>query len=174
MLAANYETGNVAELPIRPDGSLGEATDVKADKGPPGPTRAKDARPGSFAISDHDGPHTHMIQSDPAGRFVFAADLGLDRICIWKFDAVSGKLSPHNPAYVSLSPGAGARHFLFHPNGRYFYSLQEEASTIVLFDYDAQNGTLRSGRNFRRCHKVSQVRALLPKSGFRETPGLSM
>ena len=83
-----------------------------------------------------------MIQSDPAGRFVFSPDLGLDRIFIWKFDAHEGKLIPHDPSSVALPPGDGPRHFTFHPNGRWFYSIQEEASTLVAYDYDAKNGRL--------------------------------
>lgn len=80
-----------------------------------------------------------MIQSDPSGRFVLAADLALDQILVWKFDAATGTLSA-DPATVSLPPGDGPRHFVFHPNGRWFYSLQEEGSTLVTFDYDS--GTL--------------------------------
>ncbi len=83
-----------------------------------------------------------MIHSDPAGHFVLATDLALDQIFIWKFDVNKGKLSPNHPASVSLPAGDGPRHFAFHPNGHSFYSLQEESSTIVLFDYEATNGSL--------------------------------
>jgi 6-phosphogluconolactonase (cycloisomerase 2 family) len=83
-----------------------------------------------------------MIQADPAGRFVLHVDLGLDQIIVWKFDARTGVLTPHEPHAVSLPPGDGPRHFHFHPNGRWLYSLQEEGSTIVLFDYDGQKGLL--------------------------------
>jgi 6-phosphogluconolactonase (cycloisomerase 2 family) len=83
-----------------------------------------------------------MIQADPAGRFVFASDLGLDQIFIWKFDAEKGTLTPNDPASVSLPPGDGPRHFTFHPQGRWFYSLQEEGSTLVTYDYDAPSGKL--------------------------------
>ncbi len=71
-------------------------------------------------------------------------DLGLDRIFIWKFDEQQGVLSANEPPSVSLPPGDGPRHFHFHPNGRWFYSIQEEGSTIVLFDYDARAGKLTS------------------------------
>ena len=83
-----------------------------------------------------------MIEADPSGRFVLAADLGLDRILVWRFDDVKGTLTPNDPPSVALPPGDGPRHFAFHPKGRWFYSLQEEASTIVRFDYDASNGRL--------------------------------
>src|SRR5207253_1962360 len=142
LLVANYFGGSVAVLPILPDGSLGAATDVKNDDGKLGPTKATNAPPGSFAISGHDRTHAHMIQSDPSGRFVLHVDLGLDQIFVWKFDEQKGVLTPNDPAAISLPPGDGPRHFHFHPNGRWFYSIQEEASNIVLFDYDAGKGRL--------------------------------
>ena len=83
-----------------------------------------------------------MIQADPSGRFVLHADLGLDRIFVWKFDDKTGVLTPNDPDAVALPPGDGPRHFHFHPNGRWLYSIQEEASTVVLFDYDALKGRL--------------------------------
>jgi 6-phosphogluconolactonase len=140
--AANYGGGSIAVLPIRANGELGLATDVKRHQGTVGPARASSAPAGSFAISGHDRPHAHMIQSDPAGRFVIAADLGLDQILIWKFDAQVGTLTPNDPPFVSVPPGDGPRHFAFHPNGRWFYSLQEEGSTVMVFDYNAAAGAL--------------------------------
>jgi 6-phosphogluconolactonase (cycloisomerase 2 family) len=83
-----------------------------------------------------------MIESDPSGRFVLSADLGLDRILIWRFDPQAGKLAPNDPPAVSFPPGDGPRHFAFHPNGRWFYSLQEEASTLAFFEYDGAQGRL--------------------------------
>ena len=144
VLVANYFGGSVAVLPILDDGRLGAATDIKNDAGKIGPTRATNAPPGSFAKSGHDRTHAHMIQADPSGRFVLHADLGLDQIFIWKLDEQKGTLTPGEPPAVSLPPGDGPRHFCFHPNGRWFYSIQEEASTIVLFDYDAARGRLTS------------------------------
>jgi 6-phosphogluconolactonase len=144
VLVANYFGGSVAVLPVLPNGSLGEATDVKKDTGTVGPTKAANAPPGSFAISGHDQPHAHMIEADPSGRFVLHVDLGLDRIYVWEFDAQKGILTPNDPPAVSLPPGDGPRHFAFHPNGRWLYSIQEEGSTVVLFDYDAAKGSLTS------------------------------
>lgn len=144
LLVANYFGGSVAVLPILADGRLGNATDVKIDTGTIGPTRATNAPPGSFAFSGHDRTHAHMIQADPSGQFVLHADLGLDKIFVWKFDDRQGVLTPSDPPAVSLPPGDGPRHFHFHPNGRWFYSIQEEGSTIVLFDYDARSGRLTS------------------------------
>ncbi|MGH9407094.1 MAG: lactonase family protein [Terriglobia bacterium] len=143
VLVANYAGGTIAVLPIRPSGELGAATDVKHDHGARGKPRATDAPAGSFAISGHDdGPHAHMIRSDPKGRFVLHTDLALDRIFSWKLDLESGKLEPNDPHATPLPSGDGPRHFAFHPTGRWLYCLQEEASTIALFDYDAERGTL--------------------------------
>jgi len=142
LLVANYFGGSVAVLPILSDGRLGNAADVKRDTGKIGPTRATNAPRGSFAFSGHDRTHAHMIQADLSGRFVLHVDLGLDKIFVWKFDEKTGVLTPNDLPGVSLPAGDGPRHFHFHPNGHWFYSIQEEGSTIVLFDYDARTGRL--------------------------------
>jgi 6-phosphogluconolactonase len=142
LFVANYFGGSVAVLPILPDGKLGPASDLKKDVGTVGPKKATNPPPGSFAISGHDMTHAHMIQADPSGRFIVSTDLGLYRIFIWKFDDRAGVLSPSDPAEIALPAGDGARHFSFHPNGRWFYCLQEEGSNIALFDYNAANGSL--------------------------------
>ncbi len=142
LLVANYFGGSIAVLPILADGRLGTATDIKNDNGEIGPTKATNAPPGSFAFSGHDRTHAHMVQSDPSGRFVLHVDLGLDQLFVWQFDDQTGKLTANDPPHVSLPPGDGPRHFHFHPNGRWLYSIQEEGSTITLFDYDATLGRL--------------------------------
>ncbi len=142
VLVANYFGGSVAVLPLLPDGRLGNPTDIKRDAGIVGPRKATNAPPGSFAFSGHDRTHAHMIEADPAGRFVLHVDLGRDRIYVWVFDERSGVLTPHESHEVPLPPGDGPRHFAFHPNGRWCYSLQEEASNIVRFDYEAAQGRL--------------------------------
>ena len=142
VLVANYFGGTVAVLPILSGGRLGAATDVKIDAGTIGPTRAPNAPSGSFAFSGHDRTHAHMIQADPSGRFVLHVDLGLDKIFVWKFDERRGVLTRGATPVISLPPGDGPRHFHFHLNGRWLYSLQEEGSNIVLFDYDASTGRL--------------------------------
>ena len=142
LLVANYFGGSVAVLPIQADGRLGDVSDVKVDAGAIGPTQATHAPPGSFARSGHDRTHAHMIQADPSGRFVLHADLGLDTIFIWRFDDQRGTLTPNDPPSVSLPAGDGPRHFHFHPNGRWFYSIQEESSTIAVFAYDSRLGRL--------------------------------
>jgi 6-phosphogluconolactonase (cycloisomerase 2 family) len=142
LLVANYFGGSIAVVPILADGRLGEVSDVKSGSGKIGPNRATNAPPGSFAFSGHDRTHAHMVQSDPSGRHILHSDLGLDQIFVWKFDEQRGTLAPNDPSAVLLPPGDGPRHFHFHPNGRWLYSIQEEGSTIVWFDYDAPNGQL--------------------------------
>jgi 6-phosphogluconolactonase len=154
VLVANYYGGTVAVLPVVSGGALGPASDVHHDEGPVGPAHAASGPPGSFAISGHDKVHAHMIQADPSGRFVLAADLAMDRILIWKFDAERGVLAANDPPWVGLPAGDGPRHFVFHPNGRWLYSLQEEGSTLTTFDYDGAGGTA----------KARQTISSLPKS----------
>jgi len=158
VLVANYHGGTVAVLPILSSGELGGATDIIHDAGAVGPLHAASAPAGSFAISGHDKTHAHMIHADPAGKFVMASDLGLDEIFIYKFDVDNGKLIPADTPSISLPPGDGPRHFTFHPGGRWFYSLQEEGSTIVTYNYDPASGKLTS----------KQTISSLPK-GFKGT-----
>jgi 6-phosphogluconolactonase (cycloisomerase 2 family) len=142
VLVANYHGGSFAVLPIQPDGRLASATDVKQDTQTPGPLHAKSAPPGSFAISGHDRPHAHMIESDPSGNFVLGCDLGTDTIHVWRLNRQSGKLDAVSD--VSVPAGDGPRHFVFHPNARWLYSIQEESSTLILFDFDPKSGALKA------------------------------
>ena len=145
VFVANYGGGSIAVFPIEADGDLGPACDVHRDQGSIGGQHAADAPVGSFAISGHDGPHAHMILPDPGNRFVLATDLGQDRIYSYRFDALSGKLVPNEAApFATLPSGDGPRHFAFHPNRRWLYSIQEESSTVVFFTYDGQTGVLKA------------------------------
>jgi 6-phosphogluconolactonase len=145
VFVANYAAGSVAVFPILADGALGPACDVHRDSGSVGSTQPTNAPRGSFALSGHDAPHAHMIQADPKNRFVLHTDLGQDRIYVHKFDRRTGKLTPAASApFISLPTGDGPRHFAFHPNGHWLYSIQEEASTLVFFHYDPSNGSLTS------------------------------
>ena len=171
VLVANYFGGSVAVLPVLEDGRLGDATDVKADDGKLGPTKAANAPKGSFAVSGHDRTHAHMIQADPAGRFVLHVDLGLDKIFVWKFDAKKGTLAANDPPAVSLPPGDGPRHFHFHPNGKWLYSVQEEGSTVVLFDYDADTGRLTARQiDLDPAARVRRQQLLLRDPGLGRRP----
>jgi 6-phosphogluconolactonase (cycloisomerase 2 family) len=142
LLVANYFGGSVAVLPIRPDGRLGEASDVKRDVGNIGPTKAPHAAPGSFAFSGHDRTHCHQIHADPTGRWVLHVELGQDRIYIWRFDEARGVLNPAPTPFVTVPPGDGPRHVAFHPNGKWLYSIQEEGSTVSLWDWESDTGRM--------------------------------
>jgi 6-phosphogluconolactonase len=140
---ANYGGGTTAVLPILESGLRGGAVDIHRDSDHLGGQQATDGPPGSFAVSGHDAPHAHMIVSDPQGKYVLATDLGQDRIYTYRLDRSTGKLSPADGApFTATHSGDGPRHFAFHPNGRWLYAIQEEASTIVLFHYDPGTGLL--------------------------------
>jgi 6-phosphogluconolactonase (cycloisomerase 2 family) len=143
VFVGNYGGGNVAVFPVGPDGALGDPTDVRPSVGPRHHVRAAHDAPGQFAVSDHDGPHIHMVAADPSGQFVIANDAGLDLTLVWRFDAAAGRLLPAEVPAVSAPPGSGPRHFLFHPNGRVFYNLYEHNANVAVYDYDAARGGLK-------------------------------
>ena len=130
VFVANYDGGSVAVFPIREDGSLSSASSLVQHTG------------SSVNKERQEAPHAHWIGAAPDNRFVLAADLGLDEVLIYRFDAASGKLSPNTPSFVKVAPGSGPRHFAFHPNGKFGYVLTEMAATVTAFSYDAANGSL--------------------------------
>jgi 6-phosphogluconolactonase len=131
-IVANYSSGSVAVFPISADGKLGEASDVKQHQGSSvNPQRQK-------------GPHAHCITFDPAGRFVFVCDLGLDKVMIYRFDPEHGKLTPNDPAFAEAPKGAGPRHMVFRPDGKFAYVVNEMGSTVTTYAYDADKGRLRT------------------------------
>ncbi len=127
VMVANYSGGSVACYPVEEDGRLGAMTGLVQHEGSSVSPRQK-------------GPHAHSINPDPAGRFFYAPDLGVDKIFIYRLDG--GKLVPSAPAFASLAPGAGPRHFTFHPNKRYAYAINELQSTITAFQFNSENGSL--------------------------------
>jgi len=132
VLVANYGGGSVAVLPIKPDGSLSEPTCVVQHRG------------SSVDKARQEGPHAHSITLDPANRYAIVADLGLDKLMVYRFDADKSMLSPNHPAFAEVAPGSGPRHIAFHPDGRRVYVINEMASTINEMEYDAQHGALKS------------------------------
>ena len=143
LLVANYISGVVAVFPVDASGKLSEASNSQQDAGPAGAGKPATAAEGSFAISDHNGPHAHMIATDPSGKFAFSTDLGLDRIYQWKLNGESGALEANDPPFIKASSeGAGPRHFVFHPNGHVVFLINEEASTLTSYRFDASKGTL--------------------------------
>ncbi|MCC7264681.1 MAG: lactonase family protein [Candidatus Latescibacteria bacterium] len=130
VLAANYLSGSVVMLPIRTDGSLGEASDFVQHQG-------SSANP-----QRQEGPHAHSIMVAPDNRFAFAPDLGLDQVVAYKLDLERGKLVPNDAPHTRTAPGAGPRHFDFHPNGRWAYLINEIGNTLSAYAYDAGRGAL--------------------------------
>ena len=130
VLVANYGSGSLAVLPIAGDGRLEEASDTVQHEG------------GSVNASRQKGPHAHSITLDPANRFAFAADLGIDKVMIYRLDASRGKLTPGDPPWAKVAPGAGPRHFAFHPSAKYAYVINELDSTMTAFAYNASTGAL--------------------------------
>jgi 6-phosphogluconolactonase len=130
-LVSNYHGGSVTVLPIREGGSLGEATQFIQQHGS-GPN-----------LERQESAHAHSIQLDPTGRLALVADLGLDKIMLYRFDAAQGTLTPHDPPFIPFHPGAGPRHFDFHPNGRFLYVANELDSTVTALAYDALHDTFR-------------------------------
>ncbi len=130
VVVANYSTGNVASLPVKSDGSLGEAASVIQHAGSStNPARQKE-------------PHAHCIVVSPDNRFVFAADLGLDQVLSYRLDATTAKLTPNQPPFAKSPAGAGPRHLTFHPNGKLVYVINELSNSVTVFDYDAKGGVL--------------------------------
>ena len=118
-------------------------------------------------------PHGHSINLDRANRFAFAADLGLDKVLIYKFDADKGTLTPNDPAFAKVAPGSGPRHFAFHPNGRFAYVISEMANTVTAFAYDPNYGVAdRDPDDLHAACKTSRARATRPRCRF--TPQASL
>ncbi|MCU1318013.1 MAG: pgl 2 [Candidatus Acidoferrum typicum] len=132
VLVANYSSGTIAVFPILADGRLGEHTALLKDQGATGPNK-----------QHQEGPHAHWIETSPDNRFVLVADLGLDEVLVYKFDATSGTLTPNEPAFARLKAGSGPRHAVFYPNGKFVFAVSELNSTATSFAYNAKKGTLK-------------------------------
>jgi 6-phosphogluconolactonase len=130
VFVANYQGGSIAAWAVKPDGSLGERTAFIQHYGhsinPKRQTRA-------FA---------HSIIVDPSNRFVLVADLGLDKLFVYRFDSSTGTLTPNSTPFVAVAPGSGPRHVIFHPNGKWVYLLTEMGSTVHFFHWDGRHGKL--------------------------------
>jgi 6-phosphogluconolactonase len=158
-LVANYTGGTVAVFPLSPDGRIGDASSVLKDAGALGPNKDR-----------QEAPHAHWIEASARNRFAYVADLGLDRVLIYKFDAAKGMLSSGessaNPAGYSgigssgvkdffsatLAPGTGPRHIAFSADGNFMYVLGELDSSVTVFANDARE-------TFRSIQKISALPA---------------
>lgn len=126
LLSANYGGGNIAAFTIAPDGKLKARTSFVQHKGE------------SVNKDRQEAPHAHAINCDPSGKFVFANDLGIDKVLIYKLDAPKGTLSASDPPFLAIKPGSGPRHLAIKDKS--VYVLNELASTVTVFDFDFASG----------------------------------
>jgi 6-phosphogluconolactonase len=132
LLVANYGSGATAVVPIKADGRLGEPSSTIQHSG------------SSVNPQRQQGPHAHSVNLSPDNRFAFVADLGLDKVLVYKLDAAKGTITPNTPPYAAVAAGSGPRHFAFHPSGKFAYVINEMGNTVTAFSYDAAGGVLTS------------------------------
>lgn len=131
LMVANYGSGSVAVYPLSPDGRLGKASAFIQHTG------------SSADPQRQQGPHAHCVGFSRDNRFAFAADLGLDKLMIYRFDARKGTLTANEPAFEKSNAGAGPRHFAFEPGGRFAYVINEMQSSMTALAYDARKGSFK-------------------------------
>jgi len=131
VLVANYNSGSCAALPVRNNGALGEIGSFIQHVG------------SSINSGRQAGPHAHSINLSPDNRFAFVADLGLDKVMIYKLDPARAALMPNDPPFAKVPPGSGPRHMAFHPDGRFAYVINEMLCTVTVFSYKAGQGALK-------------------------------
>lgn len=130
VLVANYSDGGVATLRILDDGSLDEGGARLTHQG------------SSVDPKRQTGPHAHSINLSPDATRALVADLGLDKVVIYRFDSDDGSLVPNDPAWGSADPGVGPRHLAFHPNGEWIFVLNEMAASLTVYGYDSATGAM--------------------------------
>jgi 6-phosphogluconolactonase len=130
VLVANYNGRSIAVLALNPDGSLGQRTAAIQHQGASvDPKRQTQA-------------YAHSIRVDPTDHFALVADLGLDKLFVYRFNDKDGSLQPNDPPFVTVAPGSGPRHLAFGPKGRFVYLINEMASTIITYAWDSKRGVL--------------------------------
>jgi len=130
VFVANYVGGSIAVLPIQANGSLARATQVVQDTGK-GPN-----------VERQEAPHAHCILADPSNRFALAADLGVDRVYVYRLDHDGRSLRHVDGGDAVMRPGAGPRHIAFHPTLPLVFVANELDSTVATLRFDAERGKL--------------------------------
>jgi 6-phosphogluconolactonase len=132
VLVANYTGGSVAVFPVLADGKLGEASAFVQHTG-----HGTDPK-------RQEGPHAHSVDLSPDNRFAMVDDLGLDELLVYKFDSAKGSLTANDPPFAKLDAGAGPRHFVLRPDGKFAYVVAEMGHTVTVFSNDAASGRLQT------------------------------
>lgn len=132
VFVADYGSGGIACFAVNPDGSLGKRTGFARFEGS-GPNPARQT-----------APHAHAVYASPDGRFVYACDLGTDRIWIFHFDPATGALEPSDPAFATVPGGAGPRHLAFGKDAAFVYVANELGRSVTAFRRDAATGALEN------------------------------
>lgn len=132
VLVANYGGGSTTVLPFDKNGKLSEASCFVQHKG------------SSIDKGRQSGPHAHSVNLDAAGKFAMVADLGLDKVLVYKYDSATGKIEPNEPPAVDTPPGGGPRHFAFHPSGKFAYVCNEMASSVTAMTFDSSKGEFKT------------------------------
>jgi 6-phosphogluconolactonase len=130
VLVANYSSGSIAVFPVQPDGKLAPHTALLQQAG------------ASINKERQEGPHAHYISASFDNRFVLTADLGADKVFVYRFNPKDGTLAPNSPPSISVKPGSGPRHLAFAPSGKYVYLAEELTGTVTVFAFDTNTGTL--------------------------------
>jgi len=128
ILVANYTLGSVVVFPVSADGSIGESSAFVRHQGH------------SVNPRRQQGPHAHAILMSPDNRFALVADLGLDELLVYPFDASRGTLG--QPRIIKTDPGAGPRHLVFGAGGNVVYVINEMGSTVTAYSYRPADGAM--------------------------------
>ncbi len=124
LFAGNYSSGNLSIFPVENDGRLGEPSATISHSGS-GPNTQRQA-----------GPHVHCTVISPDNKHLLVADLGIDKIMIYAFDASTGEAVPGGQAFAKSQPGGGPRHIVFHPNGKLVYLVEEISGHVSTYRYE--------------------------------------
>jgi 6-phosphogluconolactonase len=158
LLVANYDGGSVAVFHLLPDGRIGESTAYVQHRG------------SSVNRERQEAPHAHAITMAPDNRFAIVADLGLDKLLAYPFDASRGTLG--QPRSIDTEPGVGPRHLTFAPSGKFLFVINELRSSVTVYSYDPRDAAMAPLQsistlpsNFTGTNTAAEI-ALLPSGKF--------
>lgn len=141
VFVGNYSGGSLAAVPINTDGSLGSSIQSIRHEG-------------SSIGTDQDKSRVHAAVLSENNKFLYVPDLGTDKIHVYDVDITKpNPLKPSKPEYVQVKAGGGPRHYTFHPNHKFAYSIQELTGTVTFFQYD--NGNLKTMQSVELVSKDS-------------------